>query len=58
MRVASAHFRPTEVNALKGDASRIRKELKWQPDTTFSVSAQSAAARKAVGQEAAAEAAA
>ncbi|CDJ65214.1 GDP-mannose 4,6 dehydratase, putative [Eimeria necatrix] len=36
VRVASAHFRPTEVNALKGDASRIRKELKWQPDTTFS----------------------
>ncbi|CDJ36347.1 GDP-mannose 4,6 dehydratase, putative [Eimeria mitis] len=35
VRVSSAHFRPTEVNALKGDASRIRAELNWRPETTF-----------------------
>lgn len=37
MRVSSAHFRPTEVDALKGDASRIRSELNWRPETTFTV---------------------
>ncbi|CDJ59040.1 GDP-mannose 4,6 dehydratase, putative [Eimeria maxima] len=37
VRVSSAHFRPTEVDALKGDASRIRSELNWRPETTFTV---------------------
>ena len=29
-------FRPTEVNALRGDYSKAKKELKWKPKTNFS----------------------
>ncbi|KAL8272965.1 hypothetical protein Esti_003133 [Eimeria stiedai] len=35
VRVAAAHLRPTEVPALRGEASRARKELGWRPETTF-----------------------
>lgn len=35
IRVAATHLRPTEVHALRGDASRISWELNWQPETTF-----------------------
>jgi GDPmannose 4,6-dehydratase len=34
--VESELFRPADVNALVGDASKIQRELGWQPDTTFS----------------------
>ncbi len=30
------YFRPTEVNALQGDASKARKKLGWKPRTSFS----------------------
>ena len=29
------YFRPTEVSHLCGDASKARKVLGWQPETTF-----------------------
>jgi GDPmannose 4,6-dehydratase len=29
------YFRPTEVNALLGDASRAHKKLGWKPKITF-----------------------
>jgi len=31
VRVDSRYFRPTEVNVLRGDASRAQKELGWRP---------------------------
>lgn len=33
--VSSKHFRPTEVESLLGDSSKIRKELGWKPTYTF-----------------------
>jgi GDPmannose 4,6-dehydratase len=33
--VDSRYFRPTEVETLLGDASKARRELGWQPKTTF-----------------------
>ncbi|MBS0379618.1 MAG: GDP-mannose 4,6-dehydratase [Proteobacteria bacterium] len=35
VRVDPRYFRPAEVDSLLGDASRIRAELGWQPETTF-----------------------
>ncbi|OEH77079.1 putative GDP-mannose 4,6 dehydratase [Cyclospora cayetanensis] len=35
VRVTTEHFRPTEVNALRGDASKISAELDWHPEVTF-----------------------
>ena len=29
------YFRPEELKYLKGDSSKIRKELGWKPDYTF-----------------------
>ena len=29
------HFRPNEVNKLKGDANKAKKELGWTPDVSF-----------------------
>jgi GDPmannose 4,6-dehydratase len=29
------HFRPEELENLKGDSSKLRKELSWQPEYTF-----------------------
>jgi GDPmannose 4,6-dehydratase len=34
--VAERFFRPTEVNHLRGDASKIKKVLGWTPTTSFS----------------------
>ena len=33
--VNSKYFRPAEVETLLGDASKAKKELKWEPKTTF-----------------------
>lgn len=35
VRINPVYFRPTEVDELKGDATKARKELKWKPKTTF-----------------------
>ena len=35
VRVDPRYYRPTEVDALLGDASRARAELGWQPSTSF-----------------------
>jgi len=29
------HFRPEELHDLKGDSSKLRKDLNWQPIYTF-----------------------
>jgi GDPmannose 4,6-dehydratase len=29
------YFRPTEVDTLLGDSSKARKQLGWEPQTTF-----------------------
>lgn len=36
VRTAQQFFRPAEVELLLGDSSRARKELGWEPKTTFS----------------------
>jgi GDPmannose 4,6-dehydratase len=33
--VDEKHFRPEELENLKGDSSKLRKELLWQPEYTF-----------------------
>jgi GDPmannose 4,6-dehydratase len=33
--VDGKHFRPEELNNLKGDSSKLRKNLKWKPKYTF-----------------------
>ena len=33
--VDEKHFRPEELKSLKGDSSKLRKELNWQPEYTF-----------------------
>ncbi|KAL8426210.1 hypothetical protein ACSSS7_008197 [Eimeria intestinalis] len=35
VRVAAAYLRPTEVPALRGEASNIKRELGWRLETTF-----------------------
>ena len=35
VRIDSRYFRPTEVDNLKGDATKARKLLGWEPKTTF-----------------------
>jgi GDPmannose 4,6-dehydratase len=35
VRVDSRYFRPTEVDALLGDATKARKELGWAPEISF-----------------------
>jgi len=35
VRVDPRYFRPTEVDALLGDRSKIRDKLGWQPEVTF-----------------------
>ncbi|HEV2213978.1 MAG TPA: GDP-mannose 4,6-dehydratase, partial [Terracidiphilus sp.] len=29
------YYRPTEVESLQGDASKAKRELGWEPQTTF-----------------------
>ena len=36
VKVDPRYFRPTEVNALQGDASKAKERLPWRPSTTFS----------------------
>jgi len=35
VRIDPTYFRPTEVDALIGDASKARQKLGWKPKTTF-----------------------
>ena len=35
VKVDPKYFRPTDVNELKGDASKAKRELKWRPKTHF-----------------------
>ena len=35
VKINNKHKRPAEVNQLKGDTSKIRKELNWKSKTTF-----------------------
>jgi GDPmannose 4,6-dehydratase len=35
VKVDRRYFRPTEVDALLGDASKARRELGWKPETSF-----------------------
>jgi GDPmannose 4,6-dehydratase len=35
VKIDRRYFRPTEVDALLGDASKARRELGWQPETSF-----------------------
>ena len=35
IKVASKYFRPAEVEQLLGDATKAKKELGWQPKTSF-----------------------
>ena len=35
IKVDPVYFRPTDVNELRGDSSKARRELKWKPKTTF-----------------------
>lgn len=35
IKVASERYRPADVGLLRGDASRARQELGWQPETSF-----------------------
>ncbi len=35
IKIDPVYFRPTEVDELRGDASKARKELKWKPRTSF-----------------------
>jgi GDPmannose 4,6-dehydratase len=35
IKIDPYYFRPTEVNELRGDARKARRELKWKPETSF-----------------------
>ena len=35
IKVDPGYFRPTDVDELKGDSSKARKELNWRPKTSF-----------------------
>ena len=35
VKVDPVYFRPTDVDELRGDASKARQELKWKPKTSF-----------------------
>ena len=35
VKINKKFFRPAEVNFLKGDFSKARKELNWKPRTDF-----------------------
>ena len=35
IKIDPVFFRPTEVNELRGDASKAKRELKWKPKTNF-----------------------
>ncbi len=35
VKIDPVYFRPTDVNELRGDPSKARRELKWKPRTSF-----------------------
>ena len=35
VRIDPEYFRPTEVDLLIGDASKVREQLGWKPKTSF-----------------------
>ncbi len=35
VKIDPVYFRPTDVNELKGDSSKARRELRWKPKTSF-----------------------
>ena len=35
IKIDPVYFRPTDVDELRGDASKARKHLKWKPKTSF-----------------------
>jgi GDPmannose 4,6-dehydratase len=35
VKVDPIYFRPTEINELRGDFSKAKRELKWKPKTSF-----------------------
>ncbi len=35
VKVDPGYFRPTEINILRGDSRKARRELKWKPKTSF-----------------------
>ena len=35
VRIDPTYFRPTEVDLLVGDASKVRAKLGWKPKTSF-----------------------
>ena len=35
VKIDPVYFRPTDVNELRGDSSKARRELKWKPRTSF-----------------------
>ena len=35
VKVDPVYFRPTDVDELRGDSSKARRELKWKPKTSF-----------------------
>ena len=35
VKVDPVYFRPTDVDELRGDAAKARRELKWKPKTSF-----------------------
>ena len=35
VKIDPIYFRPTEVDELKGDSSKAKRELKWTPKTSF-----------------------
>ena len=35
VKVDPVYFRPTDINELRGDSSKAKRELKWRPKTSF-----------------------
>ena len=35
VRIDPGYFRPTDVDELRGDSKKARRELKWKPTTSF-----------------------
>ena len=35
VKVDPVYFRPTEIDELRGDYSKAKRELKWKPKTSF-----------------------
>jgi len=35
VKIDPGYFRPTEIDELRGDSRKARRELKWKPKTSF-----------------------